>query len=91
MVNATANVLKGKIKHISHNPPYTLATIELDPNVSHEITVSFVPTGVADRKPDAGPEAQAALQPNVAGSPPAQGDGVTVLVPVPNAVIMKGT
>jgi hypothetical protein len=88
MGNPTANVLRGKIKQISHNPPYTLATIELDPNVPHEITVSFIPVSDAARDLAPGTDAST-LQPNVA-TPHAPGDGVTILVPVPNAVIMKG-
>ena len=87
MDNPTANVLRGKIKRTTPNPPYMLATIELDPNVSQEITVSYVP--VAPARQESVGEASATPQPNVA-PPPVQGDGVTVLVPVPNAVIMKG-
>ena len=89
MGNTTANRLTGKIKRITHNPSYTLATVELDPNVTHEITVSYVPVPGPKGDPGTGLEGQGALQPNAA-SPPAQGDAVTVLVPVPNAVIMKG-
>ncbi|MDB5362106.1 MAG: hypothetical protein JWO51_3403 [Rhodospirillales bacterium] len=87
MDNPTANVLRGKIKRITSNPPYMLATIELDPKVSQEITISYVPVTPAPRESVG--ETSATPQPNVA-PPPAQGDGVTVLVPVPNAVIMKG-
>ena len=87
MGNSTANILTGKIKRVSHNPAYTLATVELDPNVSQEITVSFVPVPATKSDPGAGTEAEGELQPNAT---PSQGDDVTVLVPVPNAVIMKG-
>ncbi len=89
MGNATANKLTGKIKRIIHNPTYTLATVELDPNVPHEITVSYIPVPEPKGDPGPGSEGQGTLLPN-AVSPPAQGDQVTVLVPVPNAVIMKG-
>ncbi|HEV2674529.1 MAG TPA: hypothetical protein VGV37_08310 [Aliidongia sp.] len=89
MVNSTANVLKGKIKRITHNPPYMLATIELDPNATQEITVSYLPVGGTAKEPVTGTEPQAAADP-AAAAPLTQGDGVTVLVPVPNAVIMRG-
>jgi len=89
MTNPTANLLHGKIKRITHNPPYVLATIELDPNVPQEITVSYVPVAGAakDAQPGAATAQAAQASPP---SPPAQGDGVNVLVPVPNAVIIKG-
>ncbi len=89
MGNPTANTLTGKIKRITHNPTATLATVELDPNVPQEITISYVPVPGPKGGPGTGTEGQGALQPNVATSL-AQGDDVTVLVPVPNAVIMKG-
>lgn len=89
MGNPTANVLHGKITRITHNPPYVLATVQLDPNVPQEITVSYLP--VAAEAKDAAPGAAAAqAAPAAPPAPPAQGDGVQVLVPVPNAVIMRG-
>jgi hypothetical protein len=100
MGNPTANVLHGKVKRITHNPPYTLATVELDRNIPQEITISYLPVahdGHTDGpRPDAPPDAASAntasaqTQSPPSPPPPSQGDPVTVLVPVPNAVIMKG-
>jgi hypothetical protein len=99
MGNPTANVLRGKVKRITHNPPYTLATVELDPNVPQEITISYLPVAHEARTDAPGPNtstehtsttAAPSQPPQTPAGSPSQGDAVTVLVPVPNAVIMKG-
>jgi hypothetical protein len=88
-----SNTFRGKIKHVVNAPPYQIVTIELDPKLTPEITIAYIPvpggpTLVASSTPT-GPHLLAAAPSGTQGSGGGSGgsNDVTVTIPVPTGVI----